>query len=96
MTNNLVEKRVTEHVHNRLSSIDPHSETERETLLKEYKLLDDYKDEAREISLFKDDIVEIVDLSKADKWLVKTKYSNLVQVIFKEVFFWPISLLGLI
>jgi len=50
--------------------------------MKEYVLLADYKDEQREISLFKDDIIEVLDISKPEKWLVRTKYSNLVQVIF--------------
>jgi hypothetical protein len=49
--------------------------------MKEYVLLADYKDEQREISLFKDDIIEVLDISKPEKWLVRTKYSNLVQVI---------------
>ena len=46
----------------------------------------DYKDEQREISLFKDDIIEVLDISKPEKWLVRTKHSNLVQVIFKITF----------
>jgi hypothetical protein len=52
-----------------------------ETLLKEYKLKSDYKDEEREICLFKDNIVDVIDISKADKWLVRTKHSNLIQVM---------------
>ena len=43
-------------------------------------LLNDYKDEHREITMFKDDVVEILDISKPEKWLVKTKYKNLIQV----------------
>ena len=54
--------------------------------MKEYALLTDYKDEQREISLFKDDIIEVLDLTKPDKWLVRTKYSNLVQVKFNFIF----------
>jgi hypothetical protein len=46
----------------------------------EFVLLTDYKDEQREISLFKDDIIEVLDISKSNKWLVRTKYANLVQV----------------
>jgi hypothetical protein len=46
----------------------------------EFVLLIDYKDEQREISLFKDDIIEVLDISKSNKWLVRTKYANLVQV----------------
>jgi hypothetical protein len=48
--------------------------------LQEYILLSDYKDEQREISLFKDDIVEILEIFKPEKWLVRTKYKNLNQV----------------
>ena len=44
--------------------------------------MDDYKDEEREISLFRDDIVEILDISKPEKWLVRSKYKNLVQVCY--------------
>jgi len=82
IVNDLLEKHVTEHIHSRLNSVDGHSENERETLLKEYKLVKDYKDEEREISLFKGDIVEIVDISKAEKWLVRSKYANLIQVCY--------------
>lgn len=46
----------------------------------EYALLTDYKDEQREIALFQDDIIEVLDISKPEKWLVRTKYKNLVQV----------------
>lgn len=49
--------------------------------MQEYMLTTDYKDEQREISLFKDDIVEVLDISKPEKWLVRTKYTNIVQVI---------------
>lgn len=80
IVNDLLEKHVTEHIHRRLNSVDGHSENEKETLLREYKLLKDYKDEEREISLFQGDIVEIVDVSKAEKWLVRSKYANLIQV----------------
>lgn len=48
--------------------------------MKEYILLEDYTDEQREISLFKDDVVEILDIDKPEKWLVRTKYKNLNQV----------------
>lgn len=48
-------------------------------MLKEYILLEDYKDEQREIALFKDDIVEILDVAKPEKWLVRSK-RNLVHV----------------
>ena len=54
----------------------------KDILLQEYILLDDYKDEQREISLFKDDIVEILDISKPEKWLVRSKYKNLNQVCY--------------
>ena len=50
--------------------------------MQEYILLDDYKDEQREISLFKDDIVEILDISKPEKWLVRSKYKHLNQVCY--------------
>jgi hypothetical protein len=45
--------------------------------------LEDYKDEQREIALFKNDIVEILDISKAEKWLVRSK-KNLIQVNYIE------------
>lgn len=44
--------------------------------------MDDYKDEDREISLFRDDIVEILDISKPEKWLVRSKHKNLIQVCY--------------
>ena len=44
--------------------------------------MDDYKDEEREISLFRDDIVEILDISKPEKWLVRSKHKNLIQVCY--------------
>ncbi len=44
--------------------------------------MDDYKDEEREISLFRDDIVEILDVSKPEKWLVRSKHKNLIQVCY--------------
>jgi hypothetical protein len=47
-------------------------------------LLEDYKDEQREISLFKNDIVEILDISKPEKWLVRSK-NNLIQVKFNQI-----------
>ena len=50
--------------------------------MREYILLEDYKDEQREITIFKDDIVEILDIDKPEKWLVRTKYKNLNQVNF--------------
>lgn len=56
----------------------------KEILTKEYVLLTDYKDEQREIALFKNDIIEVLDISKPEKWLVRTKYSNIIQVIFKN------------
>ena len=77
---NLLDKHVTEHVHN-LQSNKPHSDKEKNTLLREYKLLEDYTDNEREITLFKDGLVEIIDIAKSDKWLVRTKYANIVQVI---------------
>jgi len=42
----------------------------------------DCVDEQREISLFKDDIVEILDISKPEKWLVRTKYKHLTEVCY--------------
>jgi hypothetical protein len=51
-------------------------------LLHEFVLLDDYKDEQREITLFKGDIVEILDISKPEKWLVRTKYKHLTEVCY--------------
>ncbi len=45
--------------------------------------MEDYKDEQREIALFKNDIVEILDISKAEKWLVRSK-KNLIQVNYIE------------
>lgn len=80
IVNDLLDKHVAEHIHRRLNSVDGHSENEKETLLREYKLLKDYKDQEREISLFQGDIVEIVDVSKPEKWLVRSKYANLIQV----------------
>lgn len=77
---NLLDKHVTEHIHDRLKSNEPHSDKEKNTLLHEYKLLEDYKDQGREIALFKDGLVEIIDITKGDKWLVRTKFSNIVQV----------------
>lgn len=44
--------------------------------------MDDYKDEEREISLFRDDVVEILDISKPEKWLVRSKHKNLIQVCY--------------
>lgn len=58
-------------------------------LLQEYALLDDYKDEQREITMFKDDVVEILDISKPEKWLVKTKYKNLIQVTNRSSAYQP-------
>ena len=50
--------------------------------MQEYVLMCDYKDEQREITLFKDDIVEILDISKPEKWLVKAKNKSIIQVCY--------------
>ena len=63
--------------------------SEQDILLQEYALLDDYKDEQREITMFKDDVVEILDISKPEKWLVKTKYKNLIQVTNRSSAYHP-------
>ncbi|CAF0740265.1 unnamed protein product [Brachionus calyciflorus] len=76
----LVDKHVKEHIDRRLSA--GHSESEKDILLQEYILLEDYKDEQREITIFKDDIVEILDIAKSEKWLVRTKYKTLNQVCY--------------
>jgi hypothetical protein len=54
----------------------------KDLLLKEFKLTCDYKDDQREISLSKNDIVEILDITKSEKWLVKTKYNNITEVCY--------------
>lgn len=45
-------------------------------------MLDDYTDKQREITIFKDDIVEILDNEKPEKWLVRTKYKTLNQICY--------------
>lgn len=53
---------------------------EKDILLQEYIVTEDYTDEQREISLSKDDVIEILDISKPEKWLVRTKSKTLNQV----------------
>ncbi|RNA34764.1 muscle M-line assembly unc-89-like [Brachionus plicatilis] len=76
----LVEKHVKDHITRCLSA--RHSESEKDILLKEFILLEDYTDEQREITIFKNDIVEILDNDKPEKWLVRTKYKTLNQVCY--------------
>ena len=50
-----------------------------EYLLSDFVLKDDFRDEARDVSMSKGDVVEIVDIDKKEKWLVRNK-KNLNQV----------------
>lgn len=59
----------------------------KEILLREYVLLEDYTDKQQEVNLSKDDIVEILDIAKPEKWLVRNKYKNPNQVTRMMVIF---------
>lgn len=80
LANQLVEKHVQEHIR-RKSSFNRQSDSDKDIQIDECILMKDYKDEQREITLFKGDVLEILDMSKPEKWLVRSK-SSLIQVCY--------------
>ncbi|CAF3134462.1 unnamed protein product [Rotaria sp. Silwood2] len=70
----LIDKHVQQHRQSKLSD-----QSDIEYFLSNFILKDDFRDEARDVSMNKGDIVEIVDIDKKDKWLVRNK-KNLNQV----------------
>jgi hypothetical protein len=44
--------------------------------------LSDFTDDLRDITLFRNDIVDIIDITKPEKWLVRTKFTAIKQVCY--------------
>ncbi|CAF1211691.1 unnamed protein product [Didymodactylos carnosus] len=76
----LIDKHVRQHRQSRLSA---HSgeQSDVEYFLSDFILKEDYCDNGRDVYMSKGDIVEIVDIEKKEKWLVRNK-KNLNQVCY--------------
>ncbi|CAF5181098.1 unnamed protein product [Rotaria magnacalcarata] len=70
----LIDKHVRQHRQLKLSD-----QSDIDFFLSDFVLKDDFRDEARDVSMNKGDLVEIIDIDKKDKWLVRNK-RNLNQV----------------
>ncbi|CAF3514105.1 unnamed protein product [Rotaria sp. Silwood1] len=72
----LIDKHVRQHRQSKLSD-----QSDIEYFLSNFMLKDDFRDEARDVSMNKGDIVEIIDIDKKEKWLVRNK-KNLNQICY--------------
>ncbi|CAF4044788.1 unnamed protein product [Adineta steineri] len=70
----LIDKHVRQHRQLKLSD-----QSDVDFFFSDFILKDDFRDEARDVFMNKGDMVEIVDIDKQDKWLVRNK-KNLNQV----------------
>ncbi|CAF2039813.1 unnamed protein product [Rotaria magnacalcarata] len=72
----LIDKHVRQHRQLKLSD-----QSDIDFFLSDFVLKDDFRDEARDVSMNKGDLVEIIDIDKKDKWLVRNK-RNLNQICY--------------
>ncbi|CAF0827406.1 unnamed protein product, partial [Didymodactylos carnosus] len=76
----LIDKHVRQHRQSRLS-IHSGEQSDVEYFLSDFILKEDYCDDSRDVSMNRGDIVEIVDVEKKEKWLVRNK-KNLNQICY--------------
>ncbi|CAF1178754.1 unnamed protein product [Adineta ricciae] len=72
----LIDKHVRQHRQLKLSD-----QSDVDYFFSDFVLKDDFRDEARDVYMNKGDMVEIVDIDKQDKWLVRNK-KNLNQICY--------------
>ncbi|CAF1363451.1 unnamed protein product [Adineta steineri] len=72
----LIDKHVRQHRQLKLSD-----QSDVDFFFSDFILKDDFRDEARDVFMNKGDMVEIVDIDKQDKWLVRNK-KNLNQICY--------------